>query len=110
MQGGLVLDCTCSVKYGAFFTVARPFLDRRNFFHDFFGYQCFFKMKLKNCLVGIFSSGIGLVIEFHLQCASTESLKTFLKPNTLRSLNLCGLMTPNLIHTIYNESITRLYS
>ena len=31
MQGGLVLDCICSVKYGAFFTVARPFLDRRNF-------------------------------------------------------------------------------
>ena len=36
VQGVLVLDCICSVKYGAFFTVARPFLDRRNLFHDFF--------------------------------------------------------------------------
>ena len=25
----------CSVKYGAFFSVARPFLDGRNYFHDF---------------------------------------------------------------------------
>ena len=36
MQGGLVLDYICSVKYGAFFTIARPFLDRRSFFNDFF--------------------------------------------------------------------------
>ena len=36
VQGGLVMDCIYSVKYGAFFTVARPFLDRRNFFQDFF--------------------------------------------------------------------------
>ena len=36
MQQGLVLDCICSVKYGAFFTIARPFLDRRKSFHDFF--------------------------------------------------------------------------
>ena len=35
MQGGLVLDCICSVKHGAFFTVTRPFLDRRNFFMIF---------------------------------------------------------------------------
>ena len=38
VKGGLVLDYICSVKYGAFFTVARPFLDRRIFFHDFFLY------------------------------------------------------------------------
>ena len=31
-QKGLVLDCICNVKYGAFFTIARPFLDERNFF------------------------------------------------------------------------------
>ena len=36
MQGGLVLDYICNVKYEAFFTIARPFLDRRNSFHDFF--------------------------------------------------------------------------
>ena len=32
----LLLDYICTVKYGAFFTIARPFLNRRNFFHDFF--------------------------------------------------------------------------
>ena len=36
VQGGLVLDHICNVIYGAFFTIARPFLDTRNFFHDFF--------------------------------------------------------------------------
>ena len=29
---GLVLDCICNVKDGAFFIVARPFLDTRIFF------------------------------------------------------------------------------
>ena len=33
---GLILGCIYSVKYGAFFIVARLFLDRRNYFHDFF--------------------------------------------------------------------------
>ena len=82
MQGGLVLDCICSVKYGAFFTVARPFLNTKFFFHDFFWYFCFFKMKLNNFLVGSFSRGIGLIIEFHLQSAFTEILESFLKTNT----------------------------
>ena len=27
VQGGLVLDCICNVKYGIFFALARPFLD-----------------------------------------------------------------------------------
>ena len=36
MQGCLVLDCIYIVKYGAFFTIARPFLDTRNFFMIFF--------------------------------------------------------------------------
>ena len=35
VQGSLVLDCIWSVKCGAFLTIARPFLDTRNFFHDF---------------------------------------------------------------------------
>ena len=34
---GLVLNCIYSVKYGTFFTIARPFLDTSNLFHDFFG-------------------------------------------------------------------------
>ena len=41
MQGSIVLDYICSVKYGAFFTIARPFLDTRNFFHDFFDISVF---------------------------------------------------------------------
>ena len=53
-QGGLVLDCVCNVKYGAFFTIVRPFLITRNFFHDFFGYYCVFKMKFNNFLVESF--------------------------------------------------------
>ena len=43
MQGDLILDCICSVKYGAFFIVARSFLYRRNFFHVFFFVLVFFQ-------------------------------------------------------------------
>ena len=58
----------------------------------------FFQDEIENFLVKFFSSGIGLVIEFHLQSAILEILELFLKTDTLQSLNLCGLMTPNLIH------------
>ena len=34
----LVLKSICFVKYEAFFTIARPFFDTRNFFHNFFLY------------------------------------------------------------------------
>ena len=34
-------------------------------------------MKLKNFLVGSFSSGMGLAIEFHLQSAYTKILESF---------------------------------
>ena len=43
VQGSLILDCICNVKYRAMIIVARPFLDRRNFFHDFFWTSVFFK-------------------------------------------------------------------
>ena len=67
MQGGLILDYICNVKYGAFFTISRPFLNTRNFFHNyFFGTSVLFKLKLNNFLVGSFLSGISLVVEFHL--------------------------------------------
>ena len=66
-------------------------------------------MKLNNFLVGSFLSGIGLVKKFLLQSAFIKILESFLNTNKLQSFNLYGLMTPNLIHTIYNESITRLY-
>ena len=79
----LVLDCICNAKYGAFFTLARPFLDTIKFFHDFFWYWCVFMMKLNNFLVGSFLSGIGLVIGFHLQSAITQILETLLDTNTL---------------------------
>ena len=110
MQGSLVLNCICNVKYEAFFTLAMPFLDRKQNFMIFFGSGVFFKMKLNNFLVGSFLSGIGLLIEFCLQSAFIEILESFLNTNTLWSFNLCGLITPNLIHIIYNESITRLYN
>ena len=71
------MDCICSVKYGAFFAVARPILDRRKKFHDIFWYKCFFKMVLNNFLVGSFLSEIGLVIEFDLQSPFIEILKSF---------------------------------
>ena len=74
------MDCICSVKYEAFFTVARPFLDARKKIHDFFWYLCVFKMKLNNFLVGSFLIGIGLVIEFQLQ---SEITKSFSSTNTL---------------------------
>ena len=35
MKGGVVLDFICSAKYGAFFTIARPFIDIRISFQDF---------------------------------------------------------------------------
>ena len=34
-------------------------------------------MKLKNFLVGSFLSGIGLIIEFHLQSTFTKILESF---------------------------------
>ena len=66
-------------------------------------------MKLKDFLVESFLIGIGLVIGFQLQSEITQILESFSSTNTFGSLNPCGLMIPNLIHTIYNESITRLY-
>ena len=76
VQGGLILDCICSVKYGAFSIDARPFLDTRKIFMIFF-VLVFFKIKLNNFLVGSFLSGIGLIIEFHLQSAFTKILESF---------------------------------
>ena len=78
------------------------------FFMIYFWYKCVFKMKLNNFLVGSFLIGIGLVIGFQLQSAIIQILESLLNTNTLW-INLCGLMTLNLMHTIYNESITRLY-
>ena len=52
--GDLVLDCICNVKYGAIFTIARPFLDRRNAFSDFFFALVVSKMKLKNFWLEVF--------------------------------------------------------
>ena len=46
-RGGLVLDCSCSVNYGAFFTVARPFLDTRKKNHDFFFVLVFFQDEVE---------------------------------------------------------------
>ena len=65
-------------------------------------------MKLNNFQVETCSRGIGLVIEFHLQSVVIEILESLLNTNTLKIFNLCGLMTPNLIYTTYNESIARL--
>ena len=47
VQGGLILDRICSVIYGAFSTVARPFLDRRNFFMIFFVLLFFFQDEVE---------------------------------------------------------------
>ena len=66
-------------------------------------------MKLNNFLIEKYLIGKGLVIEFQLQSAIIQILESFLNTNILWSFNLCGLMTPNLIHTIYNEFIIRLY-
>ena len=74
MQGGLVLDCICSVIHGAFFTVARPFLDS---FHDFFFVLVFFQDEVERLSSWKFLSAIGLGIEFHLQSAFTEILESF---------------------------------
>ena len=43
MQGGLVLDSICIVKYGAFFTIARPFFDTRVFLMIIFGTNVFLR-------------------------------------------------------------------
>ena len=67
-------------------------------------------MKLNNFIVESFLNGIDLVIEFHVQSAITLILEPFLNMNALQSFNLSGFMTPNLIHTIYNESIIKLHT
>ena len=43
MQGGLILDYICNIKYGAFFLIARPFLDTTIFFMIFFGTSVYLK-------------------------------------------------------------------
>ena len=43
MQRGLILDFICIVKYGAFFTIARPFLDINFFLMNFFGSSVFLR-------------------------------------------------------------------
>ena len=43
VHGSLFLDSICNVKYEAFFTIARPFFNTRNIFHDFFGISVFLK-------------------------------------------------------------------
>ena len=74
MQGGLVLDCICSVKYEAFFTIARPFLIEENFFMISF-VLVFSQDEVEQLSSWKFLCGIGLVIEFHLQSAFTEILE-----------------------------------
>ena len=51
-------------KIWGIFTIVRPFLDTRTFFHNYFGYYYVFKMKLNNFLVESFKIGISFVIEF----------------------------------------------
>ena len=51
------------VKYGTFFTIARPFFDTRIFFMISFGTNIF-KMNFSNFLVGSLLIGIGLVEGF----------------------------------------------
>ena len=77
MQGSIILDCFHYCK-ATFRHKKKKFI--------FFLYFCifvFFKMKLKNFLVGSFLSGIGLVIDFHLQRAFTKILESFEKTNRL---------------------------
>ena len=85
MQGGLVLDCICNVKYEVIFTLARAFLNtkKKKKFIIFFWYKCVFKMKLKNFLVGSFLIRIGFVIGFQLQSEVTQILESFSSTNTL---------------------------
>ena len=66
-----------SLLQGHFSLLQGHFWIEEIFFHNFFWYLCFFKMKLNNSLVESFSSGIGLVIEFHLQSVFTEILEAF---------------------------------
>ena len=77
MQGGQVLDCICSVRYGVVFTIARPFLDRRTIFSDFFFPLLVFQDEVQELLLGSFPSAIGLIIEFDLQSACCEILESF---------------------------------
>ena len=65
-------------KIWSIFNYCKAFLDTRIFFYNLFWVLVFSKMKLKNNLVGSFSSGIGLVIEFHLQSVNfIEILESF---------------------------------
>ena len=66
-------------------------------------------MNLNNFLVESFLIGISLVIGFQLQSAITQIFQSFFNIHTLWLFNLCGLMTPYLIYTVYDESVTRIY-
>ena len=45
VQGGLVLDYICNIKYGAFSGVVRPILDKRKFFMIFYGTSVFLRQS-----------------------------------------------------------------
>ena len=66
-------------------------------------------MKLNNFLARSLLIEVDLVIGFQLQSVTYQIFESFLSTNILQFFNLRGLMTPNLIHTICTESITRLY-
>ena len=78
VQGDLILDYICNIKYGAFFTIARPFFNTRKKIHDFL-----VLLKLNKFIVESFLIGIGLVIGFQLQSAITKILESFLNTNLL---------------------------
>ena len=80
---GFNFGLICRVKYGTFFTIARPFLDTNFFFMIFLVLVSFFIMKLNNFLVGSFLIKTGLVIGFQLQSAIIQNLESFLNTNTL---------------------------
>ena len=54
VQGGLVMDYIAMYDLGHFSLLQGHFWIQEKKIHDFFGYQCVFKMKLNNFLVASF--------------------------------------------------------
>lgn len=73
------------------------------FFYKIYFDQCVIKMIENKFLVESCFSEVSLVIGFQVVNGTSQLLDIFLNSKALRSSNLWGLKTPNLINIIYNN-------
>jgi len=74
--------------------------------NDIFFHQCICMLVLEHFIVKKNSFEKS---KLTTECVSRKISASFFNTKTFKSCNLCGQMTLNLIHSIYNMHTTRLY-